>query len=282
MKTILVTGGTDGIGKGIVLKNLKEGNRVFAVGSREEKGKALIEEARQIGAGERIIFLQANLSLVKENMRVAKEIRKQTDSLDELVLCAASLKPRPAYMETEEGFEFTFALYYLSRHILCFQLKDILEKGNYPVIINVCAPGLTYGKIDWDDIQRKQNYSGQDAQFEGSRLNDLLGVYFTEKDTVRKIKYILFNPMAAKTNGASQMAGDKGIMKWMMKLYYKFAGKTVSEVVEIIYKDVEKTEKVGLTAYKLEKMVNLGMETYNRTDAERLNQYTSDLLKSLC
>ena len=38
MKTILVTGGTDGIGKGIAAHYLKQGIRVIVVGSSMAKG----------------------------------------------------------------------------------------------------------------------------------------------------------------------------------------------------------------------------------------------------
>ncbi len=40
----------------------------------------------------------------------------------------------------------------------------------------------------------QQNYNGQNAQFHGSRLNDLLGVSFTQKDNVKKIPYLLSIP----------------------------------------------------------------------------------------
>lgn len=180
MKTVLVTGGTDGIGKGLALHYLAQGYKVFAVGSSAEKGEKLIAEA----SNSNLVFLQANLSLVSENLRIVKAVTEQTEALDALVLCAASLKPQPAYIETAEGIEFTFALYYLSRYVLCHQLKSLLDKAESPVILNVAAPGMK-GKVFWDDLQMKQSYNGTNAQFHGSRLNDLLGVSFTETSTLR-------------------------------------------------------------------------------------------------
>ena len=237
MKTVLVTGGTDGIGKGMVLHYLKEGYRVFAVGSNLEKGKRMTAEVKN----KSFVFIQADLSLPAENMRVAKMVSEQTESLDALILCAASLKPQESFVETVDGTEFTFSLYYLSRYILCYQLKELLEKVQEPVIVNVAAPGMK-GALHLDDPQMRKNYNGQQAQFHGSRLNDLLGVHFTQTDTVGKIRYILFNPMAARTPGAAKMAGDKGLMKLIMNLYYKFAGKDVSEIVSIICGNIAKTK----------------------------------------
>lgn len=276
MKTVLVTGGTDGIGKGMVLSYLAKGYHVFAVGTSENKGNALIEEAEKLGSG-KVTFLKANLSLVEENRRVAKIVSEQVETLDALVLCAASLKAQPSYIETKEGIEFTFALYYLSRYILCYELKEMLEKAENPIIINVAAPGMK-GPVYWDDLQMKENYDGQKAQFHGSRLNDLLGVWFCEKDLSKKIKYILFNPMAARTSGAKKMAGESGFMKVMMNFYYKFMGKDVDEIVDIINSDIEKTVKTGLSAYKLDQQVDLSMDTFELSNAEKLNRYTENLL----
>lgn len=275
MKTVLITGGTDGIGKGLVLHYLQEGCRVFAVGSSAEKGKTLAAEADNLGKGN-LTFLQADLSLVEENLRVAKSILQQTEALDVMVLCAASLKPQLSYTETTEGFEFTFALYYLSRYILCHQLKGLLEKAGEHTILNVAAPGMT-GKVNWEDIQMKHKYNGQKAQFHGSRLNDLLGVSFGNSD---KIKFILFNPMAARTNGAAKMGDGNAFMKLTMKLYYKLLGKDVNEIVAIINKDVANTRTFGLSAYKLDKPVNISMETFDKANAEKLYLETATLLKT--
>ena len=277
MKTVLVTGGTDGIGKGMVLSYLKKGYHVFAVGTSEEKGKALINEAKTYNNG-KVTFIKANLSLVEENLRVAKAMADQVECLDALVLCAASLKAQPSYIETKEGIEFTFALYYLSRYVLCYQLKELLEKSDAPIIVNVAAPGMK-GPVYWDDLQMKNKYDGQKAQFHGSRLNDLLGVWFCETDHVGKIKYILFNPMAARTSGAKKMAGESGMMKIMMNLYYKFMGKDVSEIVGIIEKDIEATAQAGLAAYKLGDRVDLSMGTFEKDNAEKLDWYTKKLVE---
>ena len=276
MKTVLFTGGTDGIGKGMVLSYLAKNYHVFAVGTSENKGDALLEEAEKLGSG-KVTFLKADLSLVEENRRVAKIVSEQEKTLDALVLCAASLKAQPSYIETKEGIEFTFALYYLSRYILCYKLKDMLEKAENPIIINVAAPGMK-GPVYWEDLQMKENYDGQKAQFHGSRLNDLLGVWFCEKDLSKKIKYILFNPMAARTSGAKKMAGESGFMKVMMNFYYKFMGKDVDEIVDIINSDIEKTVKTGLSAYKLDQQVDLSMDTFELSNAEKLNRYTENLL----
>lgn len=277
MKTMLVTGGTDGIGKGIVLHYLKEDYQIVVVGSSAEKGRKLMEEVKAMGREQSLTFIQANLSLVEENLRVVRLVQEKFEALDALVMCAASLKPQPAYKETAEGYEFTFALYYLSRYVLSYQLEELLEKSEHPVIVNVCAPGMK-GKVNWGDIQMKENYNGQNAQFHGSRLNDLLAVQFHEMDKVQKIRYILFNPMAARTGGAEKMGEGNVFMKLSMKLYYKLMGKDVEEIVGIIAGIVAKQGDDRLAAYKLEKPVSLELDMFDKGNARKLEEYTRKLV----
>ena len=277
MKTILITGGTDGIGKGVAMHFLKKGHRVIVVGSSAAKGDIFYNEAKQLGVEGRAFFLQANLSLVKENQRIVEEVKSKFDSLDMLVFCAASQKYKETYSETKEGFELTFGLYYLSRYILSYGLKEWLEKAENPVIMNVCAPGMK-GTVNWDDLQNKNNFESNKVKFHGSRLNDLLGVAFTQNDTVGKIKYILFNPWAVQTSGAME-AYEKPAMKIITKLMYKIIGKPVEKAIVPIIDLLENPPEPSLSAYKQRKEVSLTMETFNKENAQKLFNITVQLIR---
>lgn len=273
MKTILITGGTDGIGKGIATHFLKKGECVIVVGSSPAKGEKFYHEAKQLGAEERAIFLQANLSLVKENLRVIEEIKERFNSLDMVIFCA--MKHNHTYVETQEGFEFTFALYYLSRYILSYGVKDLLEKATNPVILNVCAPGMK-GEVNWEDLQHKKSF--KNVSFHGSRLNDLLGVAFAENDTVGKVKYVLYNPMAVQTAGVLEIFGNP-LMKSIVKLSYKMIGKSVEEGIKPIIKLLEDPPQASLSAFKVEKEVRLTMKTFDKDNARKLYDMTGQMLE---
>lgn len=137
MKTVLVTGGASGLGKGIAMHCLKMGNRIIVIGSSQKNGDAFLNEARQLGTNERAVFMQADLSLISENKRIVEEIKSRFPALDTLIFCAT--KHSKEYTETAEGFELTFALDYLSRFILSYGLKECLEKTETPIIMNVCG-----------------------------------------------------------------------------------------------------------------------------------------------
>lgn len=272
MKTILITGGASGLGKGIAMHYLKKGERVIVIGSSSKNGETFCKEAEQLGAQERAVFMKANLSLVSENQRIIEEVKSRFSTLDTLVFCAA--KHSKEYTETAEGLETTFALDYLSRFILSYGLKECLEKTDNPIIMNVCGSGMK-GEVNWDDLQHKNSFDSGKVMMHGSRLNDLSGVSFVQNDTVGKIKYILYNPWAVQTPGMLEGSGT------LMKVMYKIIGKPVEKAALLIAELLANPPSPALSAYRERKKLDLALATYNRQNAKRLYETTANLLEDL-
>ena len=270
MKTILITGGASGLGRGIALRYLASGDRVIAIGSSVINGEAFCNDAKQIGAGERAVFIPADLSLVERNRHIVEEICNSFSTIDALVLCAS--KHRKEYSETAEGYEFSFALDYLSRFVLSYGLKECLEKTENPVIINVCGAGMK-GSINWDDLQHKSNFDPIKVMMHGSRLNELSAVAFVHNDKIGKIKYVLYNPMAVQTSGMMEFGNAA------MKLYYKLAAKSVEKATMPIAALLDNPPEASISAYKEHKNISLDLPNFNKENAIKLYEITSQLLE---
>ncbi len=271
MKTILITGGTSGIGKGIALSSLKKGHRVIVVGSSLINGDIFYDEAKKIDAEERAFYIQADLSSIKENQRVIQEINSRFESLDSIVFCAA--KNSKEYTETKEGFELTFALAYLSRFILSYGLKESLEKSENPIIINICGSGMK-GQVNWSDLGHKQKFEPQKVMFHSSRLNDLLGVQFAQNDTVGKIKYVMYNPWGVRTPGMMEVYNTP--LKWS---FFKLFSKPVEEAIIPVTDLLDNPPASTLSAYRVHKKLNLNMGSYDPVNAKKLYDITNELLE---
>ena len=271
MKTVLITGGANGLGKGIAMRHLINGDCVIAVGSSSANGNTFYEEAKKIGAEDRAFYMQADLGLIKENQRLVEEIKSRFQALDSIIFCAA--KHSQVYTQTEEGLELTFSLAYLSRFILSYGLKELLERSENPIILNICGSGMK-GEVNWEDLQFKNNFSAQKVMMHGSRLNDLLGVQFVKNDSVGKIKYIMYNPWAVQTPGMMKVYSSP-----MMKFIYKIIGKPIDKAVIPVMEVLHYSGKAGLFAYRERKELSLNHPSYNPQNAERLFRATSQILE---
>lgn len=271
MKTILITGGTQGIGKGVAMSLLKQEDRVIVVSHDKQTGNAFMEDAVNAGIAANAVFIQADLSLIKENERVIELVERDFPALDGLIFCAT--RHNKKYIETADGLEFTYALSYLSRYLLSYGLKDSLEKTNAPFILNICGTGMN-GEVNWNDLQHKNSFVPMKVMMHGSRLNDLLAVQFSKNDPIKKIKYILYNPMAVKTPG---MANSGGGM--LMKLIFNIIAKPVEKAIIPIIDLLNNIPSQSLTSYTQRKENSLTKQTFDQTNAQRLNDVTKQLLK---
>ncbi|BCB74462.1 hypothetical protein Pflav_008720 [Phytohabitans flavus] len=184
MKTIVITGGTDGLGRGLADTYLRRGHAVAIIGRDERKAASLP------GAH----FIAADLSLIDENRRVIEEINATFSTVDALVLCARYF--RSTRFETAEGIEGTFALDYLSRFLLSYGLT------NPQLIVNVSGAGLPLDLIHWDDLMLAHAYDGVSAQLQAGKANDLLGVNYAAQPGTGRARYVLLDPGAVSTSFA--------------------------------------------------------------------------------
>ncbi|XID90364.1 SDR family NAD(P)-dependent oxidoreductase [Paenibacillaceae bacterium WGS1546] len=272
MKNVLVAGGTSGMGKGLAIHYLRQGSRVTVVGNNSDRGRQFLEEAARIGAGEHAAFIQANLMSVEETRRVIEEAALIHQSLDGLVLSANM--PFPKRKETPDGYEATFAMYYVSRFILSYGLTDLLEKGNAPVIVSIGGTGMTKGDIHWDDLTLRQGYGVVKAMLQGGRANDLLGVAYAHNHPGGKTKFILVHPgyTDSGTNHVKQPL--KAIMQLMGKLFARPVEKSIQPIIRLMDNPLPQP----LIAWDRNKPVDLSIDSLNPAKAQRLFELTKHLI----
>ncbi|MER7133182.1 SDR family NAD(P)-dependent oxidoreductase [Streptosporangium saharense] len=257
MKTLVITGGTDGMGRELARTYLRRGDTVVIVG--RDKDKALPG----------VHLIAADLSLVSENRRVIDEINAAYPAVDALVLCARYF--RSTRFVTAEGLEATFALEYLSRHLLSHGLTD---PG---VVVNVSGPGVPIGRIHWDDPMLERGYDGVAAQMQAGRANDLLGVAFTAERTASRTRYVLINPGPVSTAFRGEYDAATAAHVESLKRY----GAPVAEGVKPVIALLDDPPAAPLSAFMQAKPISLDHPSFSPESAARLNDLTRHLLNSL-
>ncbi|TDC61730.1 SDR family NAD(P)-dependent oxidoreductase [Streptomyces hainanensis] len=270
-KTVIISGGTTGMGRATALERLARGDRVTVIGSDEAKGRALVEEA----ANPELRFVRADLSSIAEVERVVADIGERYEAVDALGLFANRVSPRRR--ETADGLEHTFALYYLSRYLLGHGLRPLLDAAPAPVVVNVAGVGNTAGRIHWDDPQLTRRYGQVRAQLQAGRANDLLGVAFADGGASRA-RYVLYHPGFTR----SGLDGHENpVVRGALRLLGRFFARPVAESVRPIVEWIDRPPSDPLTAVDRGKRLDLSLKTLDPQDAARLAEHTEELLREL-
>jgi NAD(P)-dependent dehydrogenase (short-subunit alcohol dehydrogenase family) len=173
-KTVLITGGTGGIGKATAIGLASMGARVGITGrdqARAERAATLIEA--ESGNPEVDVFV-ADLSSQAEVRRMAGEVLAAYPRLDVLVNNVGGFWAHRH--TTVDGMEQTFALNHLAPFLLAGLLLERLTDSAPARIVTVSSGAQSMGKIDFDDLMGEQGYSGQRA-YNQSKLANVMFTY---------------------------------------------------------------------------------------------------------
>jgi NAD(P)-dependent dehydrogenase (short-subunit alcohol dehydrogenase family) len=276
MRTYVITGGTDGMGKALGVFFLRRGDRVIAVASGEAKGRALLAEASKLGAADRVRFLRADLSTVAGMRRVVEEVTATTEAVDGLVFGAQRF--RSAREETEDGLEFTFALAYLSRFVIGHDLMGHLERAEAPVVMNIAGSGGLPGRIFWDDLQLRNGYKGMRAAMQASRCIDLLGAGFSARYPAARTRYVLYNPGFVNTGMADPLPQPgRAVTKALARVFAMSADKAIVPIAGLL----DDPPAPAVTAFMRGRSLPLTGKDFDPAAAERLHQVTTALLADI-
>jgi retinol dehydrogenase-14 len=173
-KTVLITGGTGGIGRAAAIGLSSMGARVGITGrdqARAEQAAAAI--ARESGNPAIDIFV-ADMSSQADVRRLAGEVLAAYPRLDVLLNNVGGFWAHRHV--TADGLEHTFALNHLAPFLLTNLLLDRLIASAPARIVTVSSGAQSMGKIDFDDLMGERKYSGQQA-YNQSKLANVMFTY---------------------------------------------------------------------------------------------------------
>src|SRR5215211_7090747 len=157
--TILVTGATDGLGKHVASVLARRGATVLVHGRSPERLEATLEEVRSQTSSQKVGSYLADLSSLAAVRDLADRILSEYDRLDVLVNNAGIIvQERKA---SEDGYELTFAVNYLSHFLLTSLLLPLLKDSAPARVVNVASAGQS--PIDFDDPMLERGYDGMRA-----------------------------------------------------------------------------------------------------------------------
>jgi NAD(P)-dependent dehydrogenase (short-subunit alcohol dehydrogenase family) len=170
-KTVVITGGTSGIGEVAAEILAKKGARIVLVARETTRGEATLARLRNSAPGIAHSIYFADLTRLAEMKRVAAQIAEQEQRIDVLINNAGALFARRRL--TQDGLEFTFALNHMAYFVLTKGLRERLLASRPARIINTASAAHQDATLDFDDLQSAKNYRALKA-YSRSKLCNIL------------------------------------------------------------------------------------------------------------
>jgi NAD(P)-dependent dehydrogenase (short-subunit alcohol dehydrogenase family) len=163
-KTILITGSTDGLGRGVAERLAAGGARVLLHGRDPDRLAATARDIAEATGNDRLSTLRADFGSLDEVRSLAEEVERSTDALDVLVNNAGIGSGRPektTRQESRDGHELRFAVNYLAPFLLTQLLLGLLRRSAPARVVHVASLGQA--PIDFGDVMLERDYSGSRA-----------------------------------------------------------------------------------------------------------------------
>lgn len=179
-RTMVLTGGTSGIGRAAARELYRKGAHLVVVGRDAKKLDELRLELAHVRGGGTIETELADLSLMADVRKLAARLIRRHDRIDVLINNAGALFNH--FRQTAEGIEMTMATDLVSPYLLTRLLLPSLKAANPARIINVASGGMYTQGIRADALNASgSSHHGPTAYAQAKRgLVILTGLWASE------------------------------------------------------------------------------------------------------
>lgn len=136
-KNILITGGTDGIGKLAAIKLAKKGHAIHLHGRNEQKLTKTIEEVKSLSGNEEIKGFTADFSDLASVKRMSEQLINELPKLNVLINNAGIFKS--PISKNKDGLDIRFVVNYFAPYLLTNGLLPLLQKEAGSRVINLSS-----------------------------------------------------------------------------------------------------------------------------------------------
>ena len=219
-KSVLVTGGTSGIGRTTATGLAALGARVGITGREPARTEAAAAGIRATPGSPAVDAFAADLPAQAGVRRLAAQVPDTYPRLDVLASNAGGFWAHRHV--TADGLERTFALNHLAPFLLTSLLLDRLTASAPARILTVSSGAHASGRIGFDDLQGERNYSGQRA-YSQSKLASVMFTYeLARRLQGTGVTATVLHPGVVRTSfGAEDQAAHMAVMIRVARLVMK-------------------------------------------------------------
>jgi retinol dehydrogenase-14 len=273
-RTVLVTGGSSGIGRATALGLAAMGAHVAITGRDRERTDAAARKICAAGGGHVDTFV-ADMSSQAEVRRLAGEVLQGLPRIDVLVNNVGG------YWDTRhvtaDGLERTCALNHLAPFLLTHLLLDRLRESAPARVVTVSSGAHTMGRIDFDDLGGERSYSGMRAYSQSKLANILFTYELARRLGAGGVTANALHPGMVRTGFGAEDSGTlQRLFTPLMRPFMKSAAQGAATSIHL----ASSPELEGVTGcyFADGKRKRSSKRSYDEATAERLWQVSAALV----
>lgn len=266
MKSVLITGGTDGIGKGLAKALARGGYSVHITGRSADRAAKTIRELDKLNPEGDHKFYLFDLSDIAEVRSFAEAYRQEHQALELMILNANSAIKN--IQLTRDGIEKNFAVGYISRYMLSMMLDGILSAGTGRVVhIGVASQAR---KLNFDLI-RQAGYGIIKATAQAYAADTLFPAQINKRG-VSSIPHEMHDPGLVNT----RQVKEQGFLIRTLGALFAREADEVGDIIANHLSSVERKQVFGKN-YKLGKASKVSRAALDEANFDHLMRISAEL-----
>lgn len=188
MKTILITGSTDGIGKQTAIQLAAKGHLIYIHGRNFEKVSVTILEIKRLVNNENIKGFVADFSDLDAVRKMAENIKAENSKIDILINNAGVYNS--TVLQNKDGLDIRFMVNYFAPFVLTNELLPLLQNNSDSRIINLSSAAQS--SVDFEALKGNLKLSAGEAYAQSKLALTMWSFYLAYKQ--QNISVIPVNP----------------------------------------------------------------------------------------